>query len=181
MRVRFPSPALLFPSQVRAALLPRRLTGTDAWPRARATYVPYRWPVMSPLAACADLIRLIRGLADKVPRARAMTRSRSLVACWYIIAARTLACGQVDVLAPEPGQLTPSEVRERGQQDQRPVPNRHLAGDREDHRQRDDLPLVRVFFASPVDTARVPPDDAVLVGRRGEDGMQQPVSLRHRY
>ena len=38
-----------------------------------------------------------------------------------------LARGQVDVLAPEPGQLTPSQVRERGQQDQRPVPDRHLA------------------------------------------------------
>ena len=48
MRVRFPSPALVFSSQVSsrpAPLLPGR---DQCVARARATYVPHRWPVMSP-------------------------------------------------------------------------------------------------------------------------------------
>jgi hypothetical protein len=50
-------------------------------------------------------------------------------------------------------------------------------GDLEDDWQRDNLPFVRLLFTCPVDVARVVGNDAIVFGRRLEDGVQQAICL----
>jgi hypothetical protein len=66
----------------------------------------------------------------------------TLVEFGYRLHDADLAGVQVDVVAPEPGQLTPAQAREGGKENQHPVPHRDRVRDRENHGQRDDLPLL---------------------------------------
>ncbi len=71
---------------------------------------------------------------------------------------------------PQPG--------ERGDEHHGPKPRSDGVGDLEHLRDRGDRPLGRPLLARALDRARVPRDE--LVGHRGvEDGVQQPVALRH--
>src|SRR5262249_47707976 len=50
---------------------------------------------------------------------------------------------QIEVSAPEPGQLAPAHISEGGEQDQGVVPGRDGFGDLEDDWQRNNLPFIR--------------------------------------
>lgn len=86
---------------------------------------------------------------------------------------------EIDVLSSQRHGLTPTQVREGREQDERPVTMVDRLGQCEHFGDAQDGPLWRVLGPATLDRAGVPLDHAVT-HRRVHDGLEQPIRLGHR-
>jgi hypothetical protein len=86
---------------------------------------------------------------------------------------------EIQLAPPQPGQLPEPQAGERREQQQRPVPRRHLVEQLDQGLDRNHRPLGRILLADALDPARVTADQPVFDGRI-HDRVQQPVRLGHR-
>jgi hypothetical protein len=108
-------------------------------------------------------------------RFRGLRQQAALVWLGHRLHDSDLAGVQVDVLPPQPGQLAPAQISEGGQEHQDPISHRNGVCDGEHGRQRDGLPLGRLFLTRALDSARIAAHHPVLFDGRCQDRMQQPV------
>jgi hypothetical protein len=84
----------------------------------------------------------------------------------------------VDVAAAKRDQLTEAELRERREEDEQPVARLDRPCDGEDLVERRGRSFLALVLAGSLDAAWVAADE-VVVGRGGEDGVQDAVRLCH--
>lgn len=85
---------------------------------------------------------------------------------------------EIDAPTSKRNQLAEPQLRERGQQDQEPVPGLNRCGDREHLVEGHGRTFIRLVLPGAPNPTRVAPDQ-VVIDRSGEDGMQNAVGLRH--